>query len=235
MSVLVSTTIFVFASSRGGAGSSALESGLKGRSEKLKSLQDESNGSRGVISRVLDLLDRQLNLLGQPGGAGIEEAKQIWANVPEEMNDARDANSRLPKVTREIVEVAGQGRAEIRRIYPTLTARADRRYARALDLWLESLIATQVKYSRVDVELAKGFPQYEALYARTDKFYKELATAKYKNPGEAAQVYSLATSPLVEPLAVLRQNLHRLESEAAASGKKTLEAFNTAAGLRPSA
>lgn len=212
-----------------------MNASLKGRSEELKQLQDESNELRGTISTALDLLDKELNLLGKPGGEGIQEAKGHWAEVPKAINEARDANSRLSKVTRRIVEVAGQGRAEIRKIYPTLTARADRRYAHALDLWLESLIKTQVQYSKVDVELAKGFPQYEALYARTDKFFKELAEAKYKDPAQAAQVYSLATSPLVEPLALLRRNLHKLETEAAASGEKTSKAFNTAASLRPAA
>lgn len=233
--ILVSTSIFVFASNRGGEGSSTLNKRLQGRSQKLKDLQDGSNEARATISKALDLLDKQLNLLGRPGGAGIPEAKTSWPQVPPAMNEAREANVRLPKITREIVDVAGQGRRDIRKVYPTLSARADRRYAQALDLWLESLIQTQVRYSKVDAELGKGFPQYEALYNRTDKFYEELAVAKYKDPGEASQVYSLATSPLVEPLAVLRENLHRLENMAAASGKKTLEAFNTAAGLRPSA
>lgn len=233
LAILVSTTIFVFASNRGGPGSTALTESLEDRSKKLKDLQDESNQLRGTISKALDLMDKELNLLGKPGGEGIPEAQRLWSEVPKAMNDAREANSRLPKVTREIVRVAGGGRREIRRIYPTLTTRGDRKYAEGLDLWLESLINTQVDYSKVDEELAKGFPQYDALYARTDKFFEELAVKKYKTPSEASEVYSLATSPLVDPLAEIRRNLHNREKKAAASGQKTLEAFQEAARLRP--
>jgi len=233
--VLVATGIFVFTTSRGGGGSAALNKTLKSDADTLQGLQVESNAARASVSRAFDLLDKELNLIGKPGGSGIPEAKTGWIDGPKTMNEARDANVKIPKLTIRIVRVAANGRAEIRKLYATLGSGDDRRYAQALDLALESLINTQVKYSKVDQRLAQGFPEYESLYNRTDKFFKELNSKTYRTPAEASQVYSLATSPLVEPLATLRIDLHRLEMIAAASGKKTQSAFNKASSLRPSA
>ncbi|MGI8426235.1 MAG: hypothetical protein ACR2FO_03985 [Actinomycetota bacterium] len=233
--VLVATGIFVFSTSRRGGGSAALNSALKADAELLKKLQAESNTARASVSKAFDLLDKELNLIGKPGGAGLAEATTAWIDGPKLMNEARDANLMLPKIAVRIVKVAAEGRTEIRKLYATLGRGADRKYAQALDLALESLINTQVKYSKVDGRLARGFPDYDSLYNRTDKFFKELNNKTYRTPAEASQVYSLATSPLVEPLATLRKDLNKLEIEAAQSGKKTLEAFNKAARLRPAA
>lgn len=217
----------------GGEANRTLNRLLKGHFEKIEDLQFRANGSRASIAQAFDALDQTLNAIREPAGKGIPRAKELWAGAPAAMDKAREANRELPKQTQDIVDEAGRGRTDIRKYFDSLKGEGELRYIEALDKALASLIDTQVLYSEMNQRLAEGFPEYETLFSRSDKFFKELAAKVFRSDAEGSQVYTLANSSLVDILAAFRLDLDRLEKAAAESGEKTKEAFSAATRLRP--
>jgi prefoldin subunit 5 len=204
----------------------SVEEQLQTAVARLRELQASSDESRTAIFAAMDGLNEILNLGRE--AATLDEARGRWDAFAPVMEGARVAVVSLPRVTQEVVDVAGAGRKHAGRLIGVHQGEPRSEYFRLLDNALEVMSETHAVYGGLNARAIQGFALYEDLFGRSNEFFTKRARGDFRSPNEAADFYTGRTDSLVDPLAQLRAELQPLSEQATEAAARAQAAFRAA-------
>lgn len=196
---------------------------LEVRSEELRTLQARSDDDRDAIFAVMDGMNEIVNLGRAPNG--LAQARTLWEELAPSVEIARQATLDLPNVTKEILDSADAGRAEIRRLGRLLKDQNQEEYLNAVDAALQVMIDTHHVYEPLNAKMIEGFAIYEQLIAQTTELLSRQSEGGFRNDRSAADFYNLRTKDLLEQLNRFRTELDPLAKSAEEAAIRARDAF----------